>query len=156
MIDVGGKGEEPVKFDFWVFCLGDWMGGKIAHKQHWKGGDWVGKTRNSVWGKLSLGCLGKIQGERCRRLSNTHSWSSGIKDVCKGGESGSHQNLSANWTTRVKAVTVGTMENKTRRRHRTDLEDHQMEVQENKDPMIETERKQSGQERIRECGVMEA
>lgn len=56
----------------------------------------------------------------------------------------------------MKAVTVGTMENKTRRRHRTDLEDHQMEVQENKDPMIETERKQSGQERIRECGVMEA
>lgn len=55
-------------------------------------GDWVGDTRTSVW---DMRCLGKVSGERPKRLLSTHFESSYVKELYTGCKSGSPENPSA-------------------------------------------------------------
>lgn len=75
MIDVGGTGEDPVKFDFQVFCL-DVTDSMVELPTEIKNsgmeGDWVRNTKNLVKDVLNLKCLGEVQGEISKRLLNTH------------------------------------------------------------------------------------
>lgn len=49
---------------------------------------------------------------------------------------------------RVKEIMLRNMQNKTVRKYKTEMQEHQMEVKESQDPMTETERKQSDQRRL--------
>ena len=51
-------------------------------------------------------------------------------------------------TTRVKEVLLRNMQNKTVRKYKTDMQEHQVEVKESQDPMTGTDRKQSDQWRL--------
>lgn len=51
-------------------------------------------------------------------------------------------------TMRVKEIMLRNMQNKTVRKCKTDMQEHQMEVKESQDPMTETDRKQSYQRRL--------
>lgn len=74
---MGRKGDDPIKFNFLVFCL-DLTGWMVDLPIKISNTGMEGNTKS----------LGEIQGEISKRLLNTHFWSLSIKGLHKGCESG--------------------------------------------------------------------